>query len=82
MLSTFWPHIVYDVKICLLSNRRPKIAAKWRYRLPGKNLITHYESHSLTHPLVKISLRRRHALMVEDGAFSHKLDYVLIFRKI
>ena len=25
---------------------------------------------------MKISLRRHHALMVEDGAFSHKKDYV------
>ena len=25
---------------------------------------------------VEISLRRRHALMVADGAFSHKIDYV------
>ena len=25
---------------------------------------------------VKIYLRRRHALMVKDGAFSHKIDYV------
>jgi hypothetical protein len=27
---------------------------------------------------VKISLRRRHALTVADGAFSHKIDYVTI----
>ena len=31
---------------------------------------------------VKISLRRRHALMVEDGAFSHKIDYIAIFLEI
>ena len=31
-------------------------------------------------PLVKISLRRRHALMVENGALGHKIDYVTIFR--
>ena len=30
---------------------------------------------------MKISLRRRHALMVEDSAFSHKLDNVTIFRR-
>ena len=30
---------------------------------------------------VEISLRR-HALMVEDGAFSHKIDHVTIFKKI
>ena len=28
---------------------------------------------------MKISLQRRHALMVTDGAFSHKIDYVTIF---
>ena len=27
---------------------------------------------------MKISLRRRHALTVSDGAFSHKIDYVKI----
>ena len=31
---------------------------------------------------MKISLRRRHALMVEDGAFSHKIDYVTIVLEI
>ena len=35
--------------------------------------------NSLTHPLVKVFLRRRHAVMVDDGAFSHKTDYVPIF---
>ena len=34
------------------------------------------------HPLVKISLQRRHALMVEDGAFNQKTDYDPIFRRI
>ena len=34
---------------------------------------------SLTHwSFVKISLRSRHALKVEDGAFSHKIDLVTI----
>ena len=28
---------------------------------------------------MKISLRRRHALLFEDGAFSHKIHYVTIF---
>ena len=28
---------------------------------------------------VKISLQRRHTLMVEDDAFSHKMDYILNF---
>ena len=27
---------------------------------------------------MKISFRRRHALNVEDGAFSHRIDYVTI----
>ena len=31
---------------------------------------------------MKISLRRRHALKVEDGAFSHKIAYVAIFWEI
>ena len=31
---------------------------------------------------VKISLRRRHTLIVEDGAFSHKIDYFTIFKEI
>ena len=31
---------------------------------------------------MKISLRRRHALTVADGAFSHKIDYVTIFMEI
>ena len=30
----------------------------------------------------KISLRHRHALIVEDGAFSHEIGYVTIFRDI
>ena len=31
---------------------------------------------------MKISLQRRHALTVQDGAFSHKIDYVTMFKKI
>ena len=31
---------------------------------------------------MKISLWRRHALTVVDGAFSHKIDYVAIFMGI
>ena len=31
---------------------------------------------------MKISSRRRHALTVKDGAFSHKVDYVTIFQEI
>ena len=31
---------------------------------------------------MKISLWRRHALLVEDGAFRHKIDYVTIFENI
>ena len=32
--------------------------------------------HSVSHPLVQISLERRHSLTVENGAFSHEIDYV------
>ena len=31
---------------------------------------------------MKKSLRRRHSLTVEDGAFSHKMDYVAILQEI
>ena len=31
---------------------------------------------------MKIYLLRRHALIVEDGAFSHKIDYVTTFKEI
>ena len=31
---------------------------------------------------MKISLQRCHAQMVEDGVFSHKIDYVTIFKEI
>ena len=31
---------------------------------------------------MKISLRRRHALTIADGAFSHKIDHVTIFQEI
>ena len=31
---------------------------------------------------MKISSRRPHALTVADGAFSHKIDYVTIFKEI
>ena len=31
---------------------------------------------------MKISLRRRHAPMVENCAFSHKIDYITIFLEI
>ena len=31
---------------------------------------------------MKISLRRRQALMVADGAFSHKIDFITIFKEI
>ena len=36
------------------------------------NLLSHWS-------FVKISLQRPHALMVEDGAFSHKIDYSFFF---
>ena len=31
---------------------------------------------------MKISVRRRHALTVADGVFSHKIDYITIFPEI
>ena len=31
---------------------------------------------------MKISLRRHHAQKVADGAFSHKIDYVTVFKGI
>ena len=31
---------------------------------------------------MKISLRRRHALMIGNSAFSHKIDYVIFFSEI
>ena len=31
---------------------------------------------------MKISSWRRHALTVADGAFSHKVDYVMTFKEI
>ena len=31
---------------------------------------------------MKISLRRKHALTVEDGDISHKIEYVTIFKEI
>ena len=31
---------------------------------------------------MEISLRRRHALIVEDVAFSDKIDYVIILKEI
>ena len=31
---------------------------------------------------MEISLRRRHTLVVGDGGFSHKIDYVTIFYEI
>ena len=53
---------------------------------PGqsKGLLYKHFCHSLIISVshwffVKISLRRLHGLMVEDGAFIHKIDYVTIF---
>ena len=31
---------------------------------------------------MNISLRRHHALTVADGAFSHRIDYIMIFKEI
>ena len=38
--------------------------------------------HSFIHPLVKISLRRRHPKTVNNGAFSHETNYINIFSEI
>ena len=40
--------------------------------------VTDWLIHSLTHPLVKISLRRRHVLLVEDVASGQKIDYITV----
>ena len=40
------------------------------------NSFINWFGHPLLKALVKISLRRRHALMVGYGAFSRKMDYV------
>ena len=37
---------------------------------------------SLTHPLVKISIRRRYAKTVNNGASSPKTNYIEIFSEI
>ena len=36
----------------------------------------------LSHPLVKISVWRRHTKTVENGASSHKANYITIFSEI
>ena len=61
---------------------------RWEYYLadPGKARgcsINTFVTDSLIKSVhfVKISLRRRHALLVEDGAFSHKIDYIANFRR-
>ena len=39
--------------------------------------LCHWLINSLSHSwFVKISLRRRHAPVVGNGAFSHKIDYI------
>ena len=38
------------------------------------NLLRPKKKKNLVISFEKISLRRRHALIVEDGAFSHKID--------
>ena len=40
--------------------------------------VTNSLPDSLSDPLVKIALQRRHALMVEDDSFSYKIHYVPI----
>ena len=50
---------------------RPSVA---RAVLQTASLLTVSQSS-----FVEIYLRRRHALMVEDGIFSHKIDYFAFF---
>ena len=50
---------------------------------PGRSqgLLYKHLRDSLGHSwFVKISLQRRHALMVGDGASSHKIDYVIVIK--
>ena len=52
---------------------------------PGRSqgLLYKHLRHWLTElSFVIISSRRRHTLKVEDGAFSHKIDYFIIFPNI
>ena len=44
--------------------------------------VIHWLITWLSDPLFKISLRRRQVLKVEDGAFSHRIDYVHFFYEI
>ena len=46
---------------------------------PGKARLLYKH---LRHPLVKISLRRRHAPTVKNGASSHNTKYINIFLEI
>jgi hypothetical protein len=43
--------------------------------------VIHSLADSLSHPLVKLFLRRRHAQMVSNGASSHKTNYFDILSK-
>ena len=62
------PQPIHLAEPCLQTQAKPRAAQELQ---TPSTLI-----HSLTDPLVKISLRRRHALMVEDGALRLKKYYV------
>ena len=54
---------------------------------PSRGLLFQHPCHSLTncwlsHPWVKISLRRRHVQTVKNGASCHKTNYIDIFLEI
>ena len=51
-------------------------------RSQGLSTITSVTYSFIDYYFVKISLRRCHALMGQDGAGSHKRDYVTIFQEI
>ena len=53
----------------------------WSQGLLYKHLCPWLIDLIIKSPLVKISLRRHHTLMVGDGAFSHKIDNFPIFEE-
>ena len=54
---------------------------RWSQGLIYKHLCD-WLIHSLSEPLVKISLRRRHARTVKNGDSSHKTNYIEVFSEI
>ena len=71
---TFLKVCLFTVKCLVWIINRPGVAgAVLQTALWLINSVTHWW-------FVEISLWRRHTLMAGDGAFSHKIDYVTIFR--